>query len=354
MGVHACDRRDVATLEQPDWPTAHAPTLRSATWRRWLGAILISGAFAAVLLTIAPPELIVDYFRNLRPRTLVGPFLWLVLGGLLRAERLRILLTSRPPLGKLYALTQLDKLVGAALPGGLSEAVSAWAMRSVLNTPIHLGLMALLVGRVFDVFVLLSLALFVVGSGLVALEAYSSLLQGSAIVLLSAIVALGYVHLRSPRLLATLLNRFAAMQRSPSRTGNVLRRALELVSEAIDRLPSDRRIVPIIALTLGMHFTNVQAVRILLAGEGLDFGFPAGIAIFVTFVLLRMLPVQGLGGIGTTAAWWAIALAALGVPAQQAIVVGTVLFIAFYVLLSCLCLTALPFFWLGRRSRRDG
>ena len=55
-----------------------------------------------------------------------------------------------------------------------------------------------------------------------------------------------------------------------------------------------------------------------------------------------MLPLQGIAGIGTTAAWWAIALTMLGVPAHEAATVGAVLYVAFYVVMIALCVLCLP------------
>ncbi|MBY0278433.1 hypothetical protein K2Z84_24145, partial [Candidatus Binatia bacterium] len=131
-----------------------------------------------------------------------------------------------------------------------------------------------------------------------------------------------------------------------------LRRAGALLAEGVHLLPHGRRALGVLVLTFATQLPSLAALHALLHGARLPLPYTAAILCFVFYVLLRMLPLQGIAGIGTTAAWWAIALSTLGVPPAEAALVGTVLYIAFFVLLIVLCLACLPLLALSRRDDR--
>lgn len=327
------------------------PAPRASNSRRWLVAALVTLLFVVLLAREVGLDEIADRLRDFSPRAFLAATGWLALAGVVRALRLRLLLARPLGLGETYAFNQIYNVVTATVPAGIGEAASAWLLRRALHVPLHAGLVALFVGRFLDLFVLLALFLGVLATGLVGVEASGSLVLLAA-ALLAALLALGAGHLASRGRLASVLERWSSRDRigpepAPARH---LRRATGLLAESLRTLPAGRDAAAVLLLTLATQLPSLAALHALLAGARQPLSYAAAIVCFVIYLLLRMLPLQGIGGVGTTAAWWAIALTMLGVPGGEAAVVGAVLYVAFYAILLLLCVTCLPLLAFTRRD----
>ena len=326
----------MAPLSGAEQDDATPPQARRAgSAHRWLAATLVAAVFAALLARDARLDEIVLRLRGLSPATLAA-------AGFLRALRMRLLLTRGIGVGQAYAFHQVYNVVTAVVPAGVGEAASAWLLRRTLRVPLHHGLVALVVGRLLDLFVLLLLFLVVVlGGGAALAVGGDALLPGAALVA-AGLAALGVAHVVTGGRLALVLERWATAVHAQGRARTLLRRALGVGAESLRLLPHRARLAGLVGLTAVLQLVSLGALHALANGAGLSLTYAQSVACFVVYVLLRMLPVQGIGGIGTTAAWWALALGALGVAADEAAVVGAVLYVAFLVLLVALCVTSLP------------
>ena len=333
----------MAPLSGAEQDDATPPQARRAgSAHRWLAATLVAAVFAALLARDARLDEIVLRLRGLSPATLAAAALWLAAAGFLRALRMRLLLTRGIGVGQAYAFHQVYNVVTAVVPAGVGEAASAWLLRRTLRVPLHHGLVALVVGRLLDLFVLLLLFLVVVlGGGAALAVGGDALLPGAALVA-AGLAALGVAHVVTGGRLALVLERWATAVHAQGRARTLLRRALGVGAESLRLLPHRARLAGLVGLTAVLQLVSLGALHALANGAGLSLTYAQSVACFVVYVLLRMLPVQGIGGIGTTAAWWALALGALGVAADEAAVVGAVLYVAFLVLLVALCVTSLP------------
>jgi len=328
--------------------------VRRVIARRWLVATLIALVFAALLARDTGLAEIAQRLRELPPHALLLAALWLALAGFVRALRLRLLLSSAIGVGQAYAFHQIYNVVTAMVPTGLGEAASAWLLRRTLRVPLHLGLVALLVGRFLDLFVLLCLFLAVVLGGATRLASGLEALIPAAAGIALVMLVLGAGHVASRGRLAALLERWATQVRPDGRLRILARRGLRVLAESLHLLPRGGQAALLVLLTLVTQLVSLGALHALLEGAHLELGYAAAIVCFVVYILLRMLPIQGVGGIGTTAAWWALALRALGIAPDESVTVGAVLYVAFTVLLVFLCLTALPLLWLGApRAHRE-
>lgn len=326
---------------------------RSRTARRLLGATLVALAFAALLARDTGLGEIAQRARALSAATLAAAACWLAAAGFLRALRMRVLLPRAIGVGQAYAFHQLYNVVTALVPTGLGEAASAWLLRRSLRVPLHHGLVALLVGRLLDLFVLLVLFLLVVlGGGATLVTGGDVLLPGAAIVA-AGLVVLGVTHVVTGGRLAGLLERWALAVHAQGAARTLLRRALGIAAESLRLLPHGGSLAALVGLTAVMQLVSLGALHALVNGAAVPLTYAQSVVCFVVYVLLRMLPVQGIGGIGTTAAWWALALRALGVAHDESVTVGAVLYVAFTVLLVVLCLTGLPFLRGGAAVEAD-
>lgn len=317
--------------------------------RRWLVAGVVTLVFVAILAREVSLEELAQRLRGFPPGALLAAAAWLALAGVVRALRLRILLARPLGLGETYAFNQIYNVVTATVPAGVGEAASAWLLRRALHVPLHAGLVALFVGRFLDLLVLLALFLGVLAAGVVPVEASGGLILLAA-AMLGALLALGLAHLASRGRLARVLERWSLTHPGHAAPWLLLRRLAGLLAESLRMVPAGRRAAIVVLLTLATQLPSLAALHTLLDGARQPLPYTAAIVCFVIYLLLRMLPLQGIAGIGTTAAWWAIALTMLGVPGSEATVVGAVLYVAFYVVLLLLCVTCLPLLAFPRRD----
>jgi hypothetical protein len=329
--------------------SAVAASRRSGAGRRWLVAALVTLVFAALVARETSAAEITARLRALPLATFLWALVALAVAGVPRALRLQRLLPGKLTLADAYAFNQVYNVVTATIPSGLGEAASAWLMRRALAVPLHLGLVALFVTRFLDLLVLLGLFLLVVLGGLVRLGDGGSTVVAAAAALLAGLTSIAALHALARDRVAARLDLLAERLTRDAALGRARRRVLGLAAESLRLMPDGRRGLELLALTTIMQLLALLALLVFLDGSGVPLGLARTLACFVIYVLLRLLPLQGIAGIGTTAAWWAIALSMLGVPAHDAATVGAVLYVAFYVVMLALSALCLPLL-LARRG----
>lgn len=318
--------------------------------RRWVAAAIATVLFAAVLARATSTAEIARRLQAIPLAALLWALAALAMAGVPRALRLGMLLPGKLTLGEAYAFNQVYNAMTATIPSGLGEAASAWLMRRSLAVPLHLGLVALLVARFLDLIVLLALFLLVVVCGLVPLGDGGRAVVSAAAALLGSLIAVAVVYVVGRGRVTSWMESAARAITSDAPLRRGARRVLSLAAEASRLIPDGRCALLLLGLTAVMQVLALFALLALLDGAGVRFNLAATLACFVIYVLLRMLPLQGIAGIGTTAAWWAIALSILGVPAHEAATVGAVLYVAFYMVMLLLCVLSLPLLCTRRRA----
>jgi hypothetical protein len=273
---------------------------------------------------------------------------WLALAGVLRVVRLRFLLRGALPLAPGYALVQAYNLVTSTVPPGAGELAAAWMFRRAASVEFKDALQALLVGRVLDVLLLLTMLLAALAAGVPLPGAAPGSLALPAAALLAAILVPALIHLRAPARVPRLLDHLRGAVGDTSPPRRALVHALDVAAAGARSLPTFRAAVPLLLLTTGTQLLAAAALWSFLPGAGVTLGYVASVVAQVLFLLLRLLPVQGIAGVGTNAAWWALALSWLGEPSESAIAAGAVLYVVFYAAIALLALTAAPLLWLGR------
>jgi hypothetical protein len=312
---------------------------------RWAVAVAASLVCAALVLRGASPTEIAARLAALPPRAAASAVGWLALSGAFRARRLQKLLPPGPTLRQSYALHQIHNLVTAVAPPGAGELAAAWLIRRVAGLSLPATATALLLGRALDLGALLALFVAVLATRQVELVAGAPALGTAAAALAFGLTALGAAHVAFPERLPGWLDALARRIESSARPRAAVQRALASGAAALRALPRGAGVISLLLLTLATQLTSLRALEVLLDGAGVPATLAYATAAFVVYVLLRLLPVQGIAGVGTSAAWWAVALGLLGVQAEEAAAVGALLYVAFLAILVLLCLTALPLAW---------
>jgi len=234
----------------------------------------------------------------------IGAFSFIVA----RAWRYRLLLSvDRSNSGTLLAITFASWGASLILPGPSGDAAFVWLARTRLKTPVAVGAGAAVLSRLLDVASLVLVAL--VTAPLAGVKLPRALLIGGLLIALS--ISAGLTALfwaRSRRLIVTWLEGL------PLPT--TLHQRLHV---AIEELGSGSRPMLLVTATLAARIaTGLQYFALFAALDQPISLVQVWFALSIR-TLLFAVPVQGLGGLGTTQLWWTAGLTLIGWPPQIAL-----------------------------------
>lgn len=240
-----------------------------------------------------------------------------------------------------WNINALYNVVSATLPGGAGEAVTAYLLKRISTFNILGAFRILLLSRLQDLFALASLffmsALFIGGNALYRQTA----VWISGILSLTSLIAFLPA---SEKLLLGLLKKLPLQIK-------IVRKVCEKLSELIvaseeQRSKKSYRIT--LFQSVVMMMTGIMYVHLLLRSFGVEFTYVQSTYCYGVYMIFQIIPVQGIAGIGTKAAWWALALNVAGYGAADAIALGFILYGTMYIFISILGLSGL----LGRLMER--
>ncbi len=292
--------------------------------RRALVALVLSIALLAILLSQTSWSSIASSLLRLSPLSVAGGLgVWALLNWL-RALRFRALVHSREVSAvRVFSIVNVQNLLATITPGRAGELSYVVLLRQDGRVPGAEGLAGLLVARALDFVVVFGAALLALlavrgrlpsGSGRVIASAAA--LFGLSIVVLAHLAWISEkgVGMIESVLRATRADRWPLARRFARISADV--------HAQIVRVREEGDAPRLWLLTAGIWISSYAVAWIWITGLGLP--LPFGQAMFVAAVtgLAASLPVQGLAGLGTTEASWAIPLVIVGVARDQAIAAG--------------------------------
>jgi hypothetical protein len=99
-----------------------------------------------------------------------------------------------------------------------------------------------------------------------------------------------------------------------------------------------------------MWLGGIVLLHIVLRFLEIEFTLIQSAYCFGFYAIFQIVPVQGIAGIGTQAAWYALALKAAGYQGIDAIALGFILYGIFYLFIAFLCLISLVFWMRGKEK----
>jgi hypothetical protein len=306
---------------------------------------VLAGLVAAALLVAGFRQVpIGEVERSLRHATplLVAAAALAALGFVAaRAWRFRVLLFpgSGQMLPSLLVITLAAWGPGLVLPAVASDATFVWLARTRLGVGVERGAAAVIVARLLDLASLLAIGLVSATVAGVALPA-SLRVAGTAgaLALVGLTAALLWARTRGP-----LLDLPRRLPRLGPRVDG-LDAALALAAR-----PGAIAGLALSTLTARL-FSAVQYLA-LFAAVGQVLSFWQGWFALSVRTLLLGLPVQGVGGLGTTQLWWVTALVLLGQPLHRALTAGVSLHLLDLTISLCLaCMGWIPLVSLRRSA----
>ncbi len=294
--------------------------MNRATWI----AISFTVVSVFVLLPLTDLHAFRAAFGRLSPGLVVsGLALW-ALTNLLRALRFRALVLSREvKLARMLSIVNVQNFLASVTPGRAGELSYVVLLRQDVKVPGAEGLGGLVLARAFDFVIVFGVAVLALLSVRDALPQGSGTVVGMAVAIfvgsLFLLLQLAWLTEGGVRILEGVL-RWTRLGRWP-----LPRRALGKAREVhayIVRAKGARSTGRIWILTAGIWVTSYGVSCLLLTGVALPLSIDEVIFVAAVAGLAGSLPIQGLAGLGTTEAGWAIPLVLLGIGREEAIAVS--------------------------------
>lgn len=266
-----------------------------------------------------------------------------LLGNLIRTFRFNKLDHMNNRLAHWWYISAFYNFITATLPGGSGEAATAYVLKRFSRFNILGALRILLLSRLLDVFAL-SVLFFIT----------TILMQRDAPYREAAIWISGILFLISSFTLLPSSELFfmRLLQKLPGRSA-LIKRVSEKLSDLIN-ISNEQRSSHSLGITLFhsvlMWIGAIVLMHLVLRSFGIDFTFIQSAYCFGVYAIFQIVPVQGIAGLGTQAAWFALALNVAGYEAGDSVALGFVLHGTFYVFIASMGLISLMFWIKGKEK----
>ena len=267
-----------------------------------------------------------------------------IFGNFVRAVRFSKLDHTGKKLVHWWNINAFYNFITATLPGGTGEAAMAYILKRFSKINILGAVRILLLGRLMDLFALS--ALFFLASVLISIVTpyrEAAIWLSGALFLMTSIALMPSSEHFVLRLLHKLPGNAAFIQK-----------ACEKLNEVLE-ISKERRCVSFYTITLTQSLiekiAGVAVLHMLLQSFGIDFTLLQSVYCYGVYMVFQIIPVQGIAGIGTQAAWWALSLNSAGYQGNDAIALGFVLHGTLYLFIFSMGIFSL-LFWLKGRGKK--
>lgn len=301
-------------------------------------AVALSLIFAYALATRIHLSDLAALLKHVNPVWLGAGVVTLGVANFARAARFHLLDGQRHSLARWWVTTQVYNLATSTLPGGLGELVTAVLFRRVSVGGWAGAFRLLIVARLLDLVTLLGLFVAAMWALGLAWTTPIGWVSCSTAALLG-LVALALLVPRTQVLaLKTLLRLAPLLSRLPlaSRRQSLVTKAQSTLETLIAATgtTSRRAWLGIAAWSVVMGIVSASIVMVVLHGFGGRLSLVASCASYGLYVLLQLIPLQGIAGVGTQSARWAVALALVGIGVQEATVDSVALYLCLYAIVA--------------------
>ncbi len=311
--------------------------------KKLIWAILFSIGFMVLLLSRVEWEHFSLIAGRLDIKYIVIGGIVFALGNLVRTLRFIQFDHTHKKLAHWWSINALYNFLTATLPGGAGEAAAAYVLTKYSTSNILAAFRLLLLGRLMDL------------SSLTALFFLASVLISSATPYREAAMWLtGVIFVMTSLMLVPASERFMMrqLQRLPGHI-SLLKKFSEKLNELLT-IAKEKHRTSFYAITLTQSVAAIIAgiitLHLLLRSFGIVFTPVQSIYCYGVYAVFQVIPVQGFAGIGTQAAWFALALKTAGYQGADVLALGIVLHGTFYMFITMLGLSAV-LVWLVCRER---
>jgi hypothetical protein len=310
--------------------------------KKLLWAILFSIGFLVFLLMRVEWKHFSLIAVRLDIKDLIAACSVFILGNLVRTFRFYHLDHMDNRLTLWWNLNAFYNFITATLPGGAGEAATTYVMKRFSSLNLFSAFRILLLSRLMDLSAIS--ALFLSAALLIdKLTPYreAAILISGIMFLLSLVALLPATELIIAKLIQKLSWNVAFIRKVSERLNDLLETANERRDISSFAITSIQSLLTMIG--------GIVALHLLLRAFGVDFTPVQSVYCYGVYAVFQIVPIQGIAGIGTQAAWWVLALNAAGYQASDAVALGFVLHGTFYIFIAIIGLSALMV-WLVLRK----
>lgn len=311
--------------------------------KRLFWAILFSSGFMAFLLMRLDWKHFSLIAEKLDIKDLIIAYIVFLMGNLIRAFRFYGLDNMDNKLKDWWNINAFYNFITSTLPGGAGEAATAYVLKRFSKLDILGAFRILLISRLLDIFTIS--ALFFISAILIRnVTAYRE----------TALWISGGLFLFSLFALTPASEQFVVklLKRLPGNRA-LIKKVCEKLSELLEISEAQRgnnSYTITLLQSLLMMIAGIISIHLVLRAFGVDFTLVQSFYCYGIYAVFQVVPVQGIAGIGTQAAWWALALHAAGYQSQDSIAMGFVLYGTFYLFISFMGLFSI-LVWLKERKK---
>jgi hypothetical protein len=242
-----------------------------------------------------------------------------------------------------WNINALYSVVTATLPGGAGEAATAYILKRASMFDILGAFRILLLSRLQDIFAI-SFLFFISACFISRGESYRDMAIWISGVL-SLISLIAFLP-PSEQFVLKLLKKLPGQNKIVL---GVCEKLSELLAISVEQRSRKSYSITLFQSVV-MIMAGIISIHLLLKSFGVDFTYVQSAYCYGVFMIFQVVPVQGIAGIGTKAAWWALALNAAGYHATDTIALGFFLHGTAYVFIAILGLSALLVRFVSRKT----
>lgn len=311
--------------------------------KRLFLAILFSVCFMVILLMKVDWRHFSLIAARIEKKYILSSICMFFISSFIRTLRFHKLDHTGSKISHWWNMNALYNIVTATLPGGAGEAATVYILKRASMFDILGAFRILLLARLQDLFALSSL--FFISACLInrGTSYRETAIWISGILSLTALIAF---LPPSEQFVLKLLKRLPGQNKLVLR---VCEKLSELLAISVEQRNRKSYSITLFQ-SIMMMMTGIISVHFLLKSFGVDFTYVQSAYCYGVYMIFQMVPVQGIAGIGTKAAWWALALKTTGYHATDAIALGFILHGTAYVFVAILGLTAVLLRFTSRKT----
>ncbi len=292
-------------------------------------SVLISLALVAVLLRYVSKANIVDAISRLTVTQIALSVVMILLTNIMRGLRLSVFLADAPGArAQCIAISIIHNFMNHVVPFRMGEAALPVLLNRFKSWKLMDGAVVLLTIRIYD---LAAMGLVVIVSGLFVDVSRRY-----------AFIALVLVGLAVITLVAVRPSRVGRVHSGKARTGH-----LEQVLRKVLALNFYQSVISLPLISIAIWVMTYIFFYCVVDWLGIDIGFFESVLASTGAVLTNLLPVNGLGSIGTLEAGWSLGYVFFGVDSGNAVASGFIM----HAIVILVGMAAAPFCYLYLRQR---
>ncbi len=317
--------------------------MSSGTIKKLVWAVLISIGFMFFLLTRVEWKHFSLIVSRLDITYLIIASIVYLLANFVRAFRFCKLDHMDNKLSHWWHLNAFYNFMTSTLPGGAGEGASAYVLKRSSNFSLLSALRILLLSRLMDLFALSML--FFISALLVSTD---TPYREAAIWFSGALFVIATVALlrASEQFVLKYLQRLPGKSRFIQKISGKLSELIAISDEQRNK----KNIGGLLMQSIFMMIGSIVSIHFALRSFGVDFTVVQTFYCYGVYAIFQIVPIQGIAGIGTQAAWWTLALNSAGYNAPDSIAMGFILYATYYLLVAFVGLFSLLSRFMGGRG----